>query len=160
VADIVMKHDQIRYVSIHQTPAFPYMGEQHKVLGEFQNVLTIPMPPETSFTSGYKSLFSEALQFASRSGEWEPDVVIVCAGYDALDSDELASVSLQADDYFTMTEMLQQHLVRTTTRSAVPVVFGLEGGYQLNPMAGGGNLPDAVLKTIEGLGKSVRIPTM
>jgi acetoin utilization deacetylase AcuC-like enzyme len=161
VADIVMNNDRMRYVSIHQTPAFPYLGEQRKLEGKFQNVYTIPMPAETSFTCGYRDLFLKALEFVSETAVWEPDLVIVCAGYDALDSDELASVSLQADDYRTMTDMLHHHLVATcTTRRtkagddlslSIPTIFGLEGGYQLSPMAGGGNLQDAVLKTIEAI---------
>jgi hypothetical protein len=75
------------------------MGEYLQTHGEHKNVLTIPMPAETTWTCGYKDLFEKALDFVSKPGEWQPDVVIVCAEVTMrLDSDELASVSLNAQD--------------------------------------------------------------
>ena len=39
VADIVMKHNRIRYVSIHQVPAFPYEGESRSLARRTQQCL-------------------------------------------------------------------------------------------------------------------------
>jgi acetoin utilization deacetylase AcuC-like enzyme len=149
VKDILMPNSRARYVSIHQTPAFPYMGEYLQTHGEHKNVLTIPMPAETTWTCGYKDLFDKALDFVCND-EWQPDIVIVCAGYDALDSDELASVSLNAQDFGRMTLRLSEHLGETTSKRPA-VIFGLEGGYQLSKMAGGGGLQDAVVETVRAL---------
>ncbi|KAL7572124.1 hypothetical protein ACA910_001758 [Epithemia clementina (nom. ined.)] len=153
VADIIQHFPNARYVSIHQTPAFPYMGESFRVSGANQNILTIPIQPETSWTCGYKDAFYKALDFISKDGEWSPDVVIVCAGYDALDSDDLASCSLQANDYGEMSKLLQQHLERTMVpnKRQPALILGLEGGYQLSNYAGGGNLQQAIVKTLEAL---------
>lgn len=150
VKDILMSNSRARYVSIHQTPAFPYMGEYLQTHGEHKNVLTIPMPAETTWTCGYKDLFEKALDFVCKPGEWEPDLVIVCAGYDALDSDELASVSLNAQDFGRMTRRLSKHLGEASSKRPA-LIFGLEGGYQLSKMAGGGGLPDAVVETVRAL---------
>jgi len=149
VADIVVKYDRIRYVSIHQVPAFPYMGETRSLLGEYKNVLTIPILADNTWTCGYKEYFNNvALPFVqSVNDSWEPDLVIVCAGYDALASDELASVSLTAPDYHKMTRALLKHLSVGREKRA-GVVFGLEGGYQLTKGVPGGNLADAVLETV------------
>jgi acetoin utilization deacetylase AcuC-like enzyme len=38
---------------------------------------------------------NESIQFLK---EFNPDIVIVCAGYDALGSDEMAGVSIQSID--------------------------------------------------------------
>jgi acetoin utilization deacetylase AcuC-like enzyme len=149
VKDILMPNSRARYVSIHQTPAFPYMGEYLQTHGEHKNVLTIPMPAATTWTCGYKDLFEQALDFVC-NGEWEPDLVIVCAGYDALDSDELASVSLNAQDFGRMTRRLSEHLGEATSKRPA-LIFGLEGGYQLSKMAGGGGLQDAVVETVRAL---------
>ena len=150
VADIVMKEPRVRYVSIHQTPAFPYMGEMRSQLGEYKNVLTVPVLADTTWTCGYQHYFNDiALPFV-QSPEWEPDLVIVCAGYDGLLSDELASMSLTAQDYGTMTRRLLEHL--QLNRDKRPgIVLGLEGGYQLANGAAGGNLADAVLVTVQAL---------
>ena len=155
VADILQDESRARYVSIHQTPAFPYTGEKLQVQGPHQNILTIPMPAETTWTCGYIGLFEKALEFMCRHGEWEPDAIIICAGYDALDSDELASVSLNASDFGRMTSKLIQHLNNSTFKRP-RIVFGLEGGYQLGPFAGGGNLQDAVIETVRAMVENKR----
>jgi len=87
-----------------------------------------------------------------------PDLVIVCAGYDCLDSDELASVSLQASDFGRMSARLLEHLEQCFSSTSgeskemrPAIVLGLEGGYQLSPLAGGGNLQDAVIETLRPL---------
>jgi len=43
VADIARQHPNLRYVSIHQCPAFPYLGETFGVQGSHENVMTIPV---------------------------------------------------------------------------------------------------------------------
>ena len=151
VAKIIQEHPRARYASIHQTPAFPYMGNKLGVSGQHSNILTIPIAAETTWTCGYKEKFEEeVLPFiCSDDGTWEPDLILICAGYDALDSDELASVSLQAKDYQVMISRLFTHLHKSSC--GAPIALGLEGGYQLSKFAGGGNLPDALSNTIQGL---------
>jgi acetoin utilization deacetylase AcuC-like enzyme len=151
VKDILMANERARYVSIHQTPAFPYMGEYLQLHGEHKNVLTIPMPAQTTWTRGYKDLFDKALDFVCKPGEWEPDLVIVCAGYDALDSDDLASVCLNAADYGRMASRLSDHLSEASSNKRPALILGLEGGYQLSHMARGGGLQDAVVETVRAL---------
>jgi len=66
----------------------------------------------------------------------KPDLLIVCAGYDGLASDELASGGLQCQDYKTISEAIKSHFKG-------PVLFGLEGGYNLR------DTPIAVAASIE-----------
>ncbi|KAL3783868.1 hypothetical protein ACHAWO_000563 [Cyclotella atomus] len=141
----------IRYVSLHQVPAYPYSGQSRKIQGRNQNVLTIPIHIESTWSCGYRELFTKyALPFVSTPREWEPNLVIVCAGYDALDSDELASVNLVANDFGEMTRILKDHIQKSTlTKPAL--MFGLEGGYQLRDGVAGGNLSDALMRTIRAL---------
>jgi acetoin utilization deacetylase AcuC-like enzyme len=157
--------NHVRYASIHQTPAFPYQGEKRQTVG---NVRTIPVPPDTTWTCGYKEAYIDALDFLlcgdkddddDDSSCWHPDVVIVCAGYDALASDELAGTSLTQDDYYRMTRLLRERLRKqeqsTTTgqrRRPVKLMLGLEGGYQLGDDCGpSGNFPQALVRTLEAL---------
>jgi acetoin utilization deacetylase AcuC-like enzyme len=153
----------VRYASIHQTPAFPYQGEKRQTVG---NVRTIPVPPDTTWTCVYKEAYIDALDFLMGGEDvdddscWHPDVVIVCAGYDALASDELAGTSLTQDDYYRMTRLLCERILlkqqsTTTTgrrRRPVKLMLGLEGGYQLGDDCGpSGNFPDALVRTLEAL---------
>lgn len=156
VADILDKCSgddwtkQVRYVSLHQVPCFPYEGQQRKVQGRYKNVMTIPIQPESTYSCGYKELYTTyALPFVCSQDEWEPDLIIVCAGYDALDSDEMASVNLVAEDYGKMTSLIRERIGHSTKQPAV--VFGLEGGYQLREGVAGGNLSDALIETIKAL---------
>jgi len=149
VADIVQRYDNIRYASMHQYPAFPYMGAKRGISGRHGNILTVPLPPESTWTCGYSTSYRDiVLPFVYDEGVWEPDLIIVCAGYDALNSDELASCSLNAADYGTMTMLLREHLASGGDGDVTPIIFGLEGGYQLKEGAAGGNLQEAVLETL------------
>jgi acetoin utilization deacetylase AcuC-like enzyme len=152
VADIISTlpkyRNSIRYVSIHQTPAFPYEGERRQRNG---NVMTLPIPPDTSWTCGYSETFEQALKFCFEANEWEPDLIIICAGYDALSTDELASVNLDAVDYGYMVQHLCQHISNQATKNVQSkIMLGLEGGYKINSSGGGsGNLPDAIIETVK-----------
>lgn len=154
VSDILKKFERARYVSIHQTPAFPFMGESRTVDGLFNNILTLPIKADVTWSTGYSTVFREgALPFVlstEESNPWVPDLVIVCSGYDALTSDELASVSLCAEDFGQMTCELLEHLAQGTNKMP-GVMLGLEGGYQLSKGVIGGNLGDAVVETVKGL---------
>lgn len=152
VADIVSRPEyatMIRFASIHQTPAFPYEGERRETI---QNVRTIPIPPDTTWLCGYESAFREALQFCFGDDDpstWQPDVILVCAGYDALANDDLAGTCLTKEDYYVMTRELYQKM--KILEAPPDLMLGLEGGYQLFDVGESGNLPDACLRTLDAL---------
>lgn len=157
VSNILQNFPQTRYASLHQAPAFPYQGEENEVSGECGNIRTMPMPVGSDWENGYREVFEEqALPFVCSSGggvdtsSWEPDLVIVCAGYDALQSDELASCSLTAKDFGVMTRLLCDRA--ELSKKSPRLLFGLEGGYQLKKGVQGGNLADAVVETVKALG--------
>jgi acetoin utilization deacetylase AcuC-like enzyme len=146
VADIIQNYSSVRYISMHQYPAFPYQGEKRCIRGQHKNILTVPLPADSTWTCGYESALKDhVLPFCS-SNEWKPDIIIICAGYDALLSDDLAGCALTANDYGKMTRFLRNHV-----GNDVKFVFGLEGGYQLNEGLPGGNLADSIIETIKAL---------
>ena len=65
-------------------------------------------------------LESQALPFLK---EFHPELVIVCAGFDALMDDPLADINLVPLDYRMISEKISAEFG--------PVVFGMEGGYDL-----------------------------
>ena len=172
---------QIRYVSMHQCPAFPYQGEELRLWGQSENIFTVPVFPGMTWEGGYQELFENiVLPFVSSSssndddkdgdyddtniptenhplhrytvgGEWVPDLIIVCAGYDGLASDELASVNLEPKDYASMIRSLQQRIQAHHKKDGTKIglMLGLEGGYQLQDQKRG--LSAAVLETIQAL---------
>ena len=68
---------------------------------------------------------------------FQPDLVIVSAGYDANQADPLAGICLHPQDYGILTKYLL-----TLNK---PLLFGLEGGYDLETLAA------SVVATLEAL---------
>ncbi|MGL5074867.1 MAG: histone deacetylase, partial [Waterburya sp.] len=81
--------------------------------------------PAGSTIAEYQRLFTEEVMPFFH--HWQPDILIVSAGYDANDSDPLAGISLQPEDY----QILTQYVLNITKYP----LFGLEGGYHLNALA-------------------------
>jgi acetoin utilization deacetylase AcuC-like enzyme len=128
---IVETHSQIAYCSLHQYPAYPGTGKASEK-GLHNNVLNLPLPPGSDITT-YQPLWeSLILPFLTK---FQPDLLIVSAGYDALEDDSLASVNLQPEDFGLFTE----HCLGITRK----ILFGLEGGYDLQ------TLSKSVVATIE-----------
>ena len=128
---IVENHPQIAYCSLHQSFCYPGTGQASEH-GKYNNVLNLPISPGSTVTV-YQPLFEEkVVPFLS---EFQPDLLIVSAGYDANAADSLASMNLQPQDYGLFTE----YCLNLTRR----IVFGLEGGYDLS------SLSQSVVATIE-----------
>lgn len=128
---LVEDNPQIAYCSLHQSPCYPGTGygDEH---GSHNNVLNLPMSPGSTIAL-YKPAFeSYVLPFFS---QFQPDLLIVSAGYDANEDDPLASIALQPQDYGLFTE----YCLQLTSK----IVFGLEGGYDLP------SLSQSVVATLE-----------
>lgn len=127
---LVEKNLNIAYCSLHQFPAYPGTGRPSET-GLHNNVLNIPMPPGSTLAD-YQPQFEDAIVPFLKN--FQPDFLIVSAGYDANHADPLASISLKPSDYGIFTRYcleIQPHLL-----------FGLEGGYDYDALA------QSVLETI------------
>lgn len=119
---IVETNPQIIYCSLHQYPCYPGTGK-HTERGFHQNVLNLPIPPGSNITT-YKSAFEKSVVPFIQG--FNPDLLIVSAGYDANAADKLAQINLQPEDYGLLTE----YCLGITSK----IVFGLEGGYDLDAL--------------------------
>lgn len=128
---LVENNEHIAYCSLHQSPCYPGTGYGNE-RGKYDNVLNIPMYPQSSLDE-YREGF-ERLAIPFLTG-FEPDLLIISAGYDANAADPLASINLQPDDFGIFTDMCLK-----VTRN---IVFGLEGGYALQ------ELGDSVVATVK-----------
>ncbi|MEM6503384.1 MAG: histone deacetylase [Cyanobacteria bacterium P01_C01_bin.89] len=125
--DIVQNHRAIAYCSIHQSPAYPGTGvpspqDAEQELGN--HVLNIPVAPGTDFAAYRKVWAINILPFLR---DFEPDLLIVSAGYDATAADPLAALLLTPENY--------QWLSDSLLSLSCPIVFGLEGGYDVETLA-------------------------
>ncbi len=119
---IVETNPKIRFCSLHESPQYPGTGHPAET-GLYQNVLNLPMAPGSTIED-YQPLFEKkVIPFLS---EFQPDLLIVSAGYDANHADPLAGISLKPEDYRVFTE----YCLSVTRR----IVFGLEGGYDFDTL--------------------------
>jgi acetoin utilization deacetylase AcuC-like enzyme len=120
---IVEKNPHIIFCSLHEFPQYPGTGTAAE-RGKFENVLNLPMLAGSTLAD-YQPLFeTRILPFFQA---FQPDLLIVSAGYDANHADPLASISLQPSDYGVFTG----YCLQVTRR----VLLGLEGGYDFGALA-------------------------
>ncbi|WP_017717995.1 histone deacetylase family protein [Kamptonema formosum] len=121
--DIVENHPQIAYCSLHQSPCYPGTGHPEE-RGAHNNVLNLPMVPG-SIGAEYQLAFERKVVPFLKG--FQPDLLIVSAGYDANAADPLASIELQPQDF----GLFAKYCLQVSRK----IVFGLEGGYDLNALA-------------------------
>jgi acetoin utilization deacetylase AcuC-like enzyme len=96
VADLVRDDPRIRYASLHEAGNFPstpsMVSGAADDRGAHDNLLHIPMERGCEWSTFERLLRDEALPWLR---EFKPDLVVVSAGYDALELDPLARQNLQ-----------------------------------------------------------------
>ena len=118
---VVRDNPQIAYCSLHQHPCYPGSGQHHDLE---RNILNLPMHPGSTIAD-YQTVFErDVIPFFL---DWQPDILIVSAGYDANEQDPLASICLKPEDY----NLLTKYVLQITKYP----LFGLEGGYHLEALA-------------------------
>ena len=116
------RHD-IAYVSMHQAPFYPMTGHQHET-GEHDNILNIPMRANSTIAD-YLPIFEQ--QIIPFLKNFNPDLLIISAGFDANADDPLASILLKPEDFGVLTKLCLQITPK--------ILFGLEGGYDFNSLS-------------------------
>jgi len=109
---IVADNERIRFASIHQFPAYPGTGT--KSFENIENYLIAPFTPRAGIVDVARRSLNKLIGF-------EPDLLLVSAGFDAYARDPLLQLTLEREDFATFGEWLNQ--IET------PVAAVLEGGY-------------------------------
>ncbi|MBW4657082.1 MAG: histone deacetylase [Drouetiella hepatica Uher 2000/2452] len=120
---IVESHADIAFCSLHEFPQYPGTGAAHEC-GKYHNVMNFPMRSGSTIEDYLLHFEQSIIPFLQR---FQPDLLIVSAGYDANQSDPLANIDLQPQDYGALTDCCLQ-----VTRR---ILFGLEGGYDFEALA-------------------------
>ena len=110
--------------SIHQMPLYPGTGAADET--GVGNVVNAPVPPHAA-REAWRATFSGGLMPALDA--FDPDLVIISAGFDAHRRDPLAHQSLEAEDFAWATRAV---IEVARARCGGKVVSSLEGGYDLN----------------------------
>jgi acetoin utilization deacetylase AcuC-like enzyme len=126
--DTFWSDPSILYFSTHQHPLYPGTGAVEETGGAEAPGFTLNVAwPGGMGDAEYAEAFRRIL--LPVAAEFEPDIVLVSAGFDAARGDPLGSMRLSPEGYAWMTSQL---LSLATGR----VVLALEGGYDLGAISG------------------------
>ena len=118
----------VLYVSVHQSPLYPFTGLAHETGSGQATGLTVNIPlPAQSTGQRVRQALEEIAQ--PQIEAFHPDWILVSSGFDAHRSDPLASMCLTSGDYFDMTRW-----VATLAPQSGRTIFFLEGGYDLHAL--------------------------
>jgi acetoin utilization deacetylase AcuC-like enzyme len=128
--DIFHASDEVLFVSIHQSPLYPGTGAARDVGSGAGRGFTVNLPvPPGSGDDVFRSLVDRVA--VPLAGAFQPQLILVSAGYDAHREDPLAECLVTDEGYRGMTRAVRQ----AAEGIGVPVGVVLEGGYALAPLA-------------------------
>lgn len=128
--DIFYADDSVLYVSSHQYPHFPGSGTASEKGTGAGDGFTVNCPlaegdGDEEFLGAYRdNLLPVVVAF-------DPDFILVSAGYDAHASDPLAGLRVSTEGFVTLVGMLMQMADETCGGK---IVFSLEGGYEASAL--------------------------
>jgi acetoin utilization deacetylase AcuC-like enzyme len=128
--EIFEEDPRVLYISTHQEGIYPgtgFLDERGKGEGE-GTVFNIPLPAR----AGDTALFQAFDQVVLPAGErFQPDLILVSAGFDAHWRDPLAELQLSCHGFHALAALLST-LAEHTCRK---IMFVLEGGYDPEALA-------------------------
>jgi acetoin utilization deacetylase AcuC-like enzyme len=142
-AEAFRRRRDVLFASIHQSPLYPGTGPSEDTGSGAGEGYTINLPvPPGSGEEVWLALIEEIVLPAA--AEFEPDLVLVSAGFDAHVRDPLAGCTLETGSYAAMASSVRAF---AAGRQA-PLGVVLEGGYEVTV------LPECVAATMAALGGS------
>jgi acetoin utilization deacetylase AcuC-like enzyme len=117
----------VLFISSHQMPLYPGSGYAEETGAG--NILNLPLAPGTGsvdFRRAWSSLGLPAVN------SFEPDMVLISAGFDAHQRDPLGHLEVQDEDYRWLTSEIRDLASETAAGRLVSI---LEGGYDMQALA-------------------------
>jgi len=126
--DILWDEPRTLFVSSHQMPLFRGTGAAHE-RGASNNILNLPLPPGSDGDQ-MRAIYEARVFPALRA--FEPELIILSAGFDAHRADPLANLSWDETDFSWITREI---CTLAGDLCGGRVVSTLEGGYDLPALA-------------------------
>ena len=129
--DIFYGSPTVLFCSLHQLPLWPNTGEHFEIGSGAGRHLTIncPLPGGAGIDLYKESLHHDLLP---KIEEWQPQLFLISAGFDAHRMDPLADIRLESRDYRELTQWVVE---KADLYAHGRVVSILEGGYNLEAIA-------------------------
>jgi len=119
---LVEHEPDIHFVSMHQWPWYPGTGAAED-RGPHRTVWNVPMPASQQ-REQYVDAWTRAVDAATAG--WQPELVLISAGFDSLAGDPLGAFTLEVEDFVAMTRDM---VARAEGWCGGRLVSALEGGY-------------------------------
>lgn len=126
--DLLWDEPRALFISSQQMPLYPGTGARTET-GAHGQIINIPLREGSG--GGVMRQAYETLAFPALTA-WQPDLILISAGFDAHHDDPLAGLEWQADDYAWLTRRICEIADQTCGGR---VVSCLEGGYDLDALA-------------------------
>ena len=124
--DIFYNNENVLFISTHQYPYYPGTGSE-KEKGKFNNICNIPLPAGTN-SEEYLNAFEFVLK---RLKVFQPEFILISAGFDGHASDPLAQLKLSTNDFYEITKRILEISKKYSNGRVVSI---LEGGYDLQAL--------------------------
>ena len=121
--------NDILYFSIHQHPHYPGTGLSTKMYSSSGGIFNFPVPAGTG-EDVYMKVFKG--QLADYVNMFEPEFILISAGFDAHKNDPLSDIYLTSDSYYRLTKEVTKF---ANIHCEGRIVSTLEGGYNLEVLA-------------------------
>jgi acetoin utilization deacetylase AcuC-like enzyme len=139
----------VLYVSLHQFPFYPGTGAAEEIGTGAGKGFTVNLPLEVgSVDEDYRVAFSDVVVPVLR--QYDPDLLLVSAGFDAHERDPLAGMRLTSAAFGAMTMELRK-VAEACCEGRI--VLMTEGGYDLRALA------ESLQAAVESLAASSTEPT-
>ncbi|MBK1685668.1 histone deacetylase family protein [Rhodoferax fermentans] len=123
--DIVKGDDRILMVSFYQHPFYP-LGWEHS---SAPNLVNLPVP---AYTKGMEIREMIEGAWMPRLEEFQPELILISAGFDAHREDDMGQLGLVENDYAWITSRIMDVAHRYAQGR---VISCLEGGYVMSSLA-------------------------
>jgi acetoin utilization deacetylase AcuC-like enzyme len=123
----MVEHEpRTRFVSMHQWPWYPGSGTAaERGVGNCFNIpMAAGLPPAVYVESLWRGV-------ERATSDWQPDVVLISAGYDAMKGDPLGGFTLEPEHYAEWVRRMRERFAEA------PIVALMEGGYAPERLATG-----------------------
>jgi acetoin utilization deacetylase AcuC-like enzyme len=135
--DIVAGDPRVLFCSTFQHPFYPYSGEA----SEADNLVNVPLPAGAG-SEAFRTAVEE--HWLPRLAAFQPQLILVSAGFDAHQVDDMSAINLVDADYAWVTRRLCE---QAEASAQGRLVSTLEGGYELHAL---GRCVEAHLKAMLG----------
>ncbi|SMP18806.1 Acetoin utilization deacetylase AcuC [Desulfurobacterium pacificum] len=135
--EILQNIPSIFYFSTHQYPFYPGTGSPEE---NRENILNVPLNAGSGDYE-YAQIYTELLP--QKIEPFQPELILVSAGYDIHRDDPLTDLEVTDKGV----EIIVNSIIKITNNLNIPVIFSLEGGYNLHALERCGRITFAALSS-------------